>query len=68
MSGGLKRLEGKERWNSPSNEAGHGAGQRVDKVEKSEKNDAAKNGIGLGDLSALFERIQNGIFRELQRK
>lgn len=65
MSGGLERLEGKERWNGPSNEAGHGAGERVEKVEKSEEENATKDGIGFGDLSALFKGRQNGILREL---
>jgi len=65
VSGGLKRLEGKECWNSPSNEAGHGAGKGVNKVEKSEEKNAAKDGVRFGDLGALFKRVQNGIFREL---
>jgi hypothetical protein len=68
VSGGLERLEGQECWNCPSNEARHGAGKRVDKMEKSEEKNAAKYGVGFRNLGALFERIQNRIFHELRSR
>jgi len=65
VSGGLERLERKEGWNCPSNEGGYGTGEGVHEVEKKEEENAANDSVGFRDLSALFERVQNGIFREL---
>jgi len=65
VSGGLKRLKGKECWNCPSNEGGYGASERVHEVEESEEENGTEDCIRFGDLGTLFERVQNGIFREL---
>lgn len=65
VSGGLEGFEREERGKSPANEVGHGASEGVDKVEKSEEDNTAKNEISFGHLCALFELVQDGVFREL---
>lgn len=67
VPGALESFEREECGKSPANEVGYGPSEGVDKVEKSEEEDTAKNEISFRHLCALFKLVQDGIFRKLGR-
>lgn len=59
-------LEGEVGGQTPSDEVRNGGGERVERVENDDKDESTNNGVGLGDLCALFEVVQDGVLGELR--
>jgi hypothetical protein len=64
--GRLDSLEGEVSGKTPSDEIRHGGGEGVERVENDDEDETTNNSVGLGDLSALLEGVEDGILGELR--
>ena len=65
VAGALKGLDGEVGGQSPADEIRDGGCEGVDRVEDGKENDGTEEGVALGHLGALLERVQDGVLGEL---
>ena len=65
MTGALERLDGEEGGGGPADEVGDGGSEGVDRVEDDEEDGGAEEGVALGDLGALLERVEERVLGKL---
>ena len=65
VSGALESLDGEVGGDGPADEIRDGGCKGVDGVEDGKENDGTEEGVALGHLGALLERVQDGVLGEL---
>jgi len=63
--GGLNRSEGEVSWKSPTDEVRDWRRERVYEVEEHKERDSTNDSVGLGDLCALLESVEDGVLGQL---
>ena len=65
VAGALERADGEVGGGGPADEIRDGGRERVDAVEEDEEEGGAEEGVALGHLRALLERVQERVLGEL---
>ena len=65
VAGALERLDGEVGGQGPADEIRDGGRERVDRVEEDEEDGDAEEGVALGHLRALLERVEERVLGEL---
>ena len=61
----LEGLQGEVGGESPADEVRNGCSERVEAMEKEEERDGTNDDVSLGNLSTLFDVLQDGVVVEL---
>lgn len=65
VTGALEGLDGEEGREGPADKVGDGGRECVDAVKNGEQDDGTEEGVALGHLGTLLERVQDGVLGEL---